>query len=83
MPAKGFGGIGVFAGKGAREINIPISICQILLVKLFTRFNLAFHEGMKGFREEGSAILTALGGSNINQLAFKIKIADAQADTFH
>jgi len=27
------------------------------LVKLFNRFNLTFHEGMKGFREEGGAVL--------------------------
>jgi hypothetical protein len=57
LPAEGFGGIGVFTGKGTREIDLPISICQVLLVKLFNRFNLGFHEGMKGFREEGGAVL--------------------------
>ena len=43
MPAEGFGGIGVFAGKGTREINLPISVCQVLLVKRFNRFNLTFY----------------------------------------
>lgn len=83
MPAKGFGGIGIFPGKGTREINLPISISQVFLMKLLNRFNLVFHERMKGLREEGCAVLTALGGSNVNKLALKIKIANAQADTFH
>ncbi len=74
MPTKGLGGIGVFAGKGTREMNLPISICQVLFVKPFNRLNLTFHEGMKGFRKESGAVLTALGGSNVNKLAFKIKI---------
>ena len=75
MPAKGFG--------GAREINLFISIRQVALVKLFNRFDLTFHEGVKGFREEGGAIFAALAVSNVNELPFKIKILDAQADTFH
>ncbi|MDY6854129.1 MAG: hypothetical protein SWO11_05395 [Thermodesulfobacteriota bacterium] len=79
--SRKFGGIGVFAGKGIRKISLSISICQILLVKLINRFNLTSHHGMKGFREESGAVLTALGGSKVDKLAFKI--ADAQADTFH
>ena len=83
MPTKGFGGAGVFSGKGAREINLSISICPVALVKLFNRFDLTFHEGVKGFREEGGAVFAALAGSNVNELPFKIKISDAQADAFH